>query len=233
MDSRTSDEYSTRRAASASLRPPWVCRRGEETVVPVKPLMLLGTRVTAYVIINADEHRRRAASGTVAVTDPALLDRLMDLPAATTVLDPVIWAEMADQPPGIVERGEDGASVTRRLENPLTIEDVVVEATVGKELRAVQDASLFAGFARRWAAAGRSRVPDSTILEAKLCGVGILNSCRQVLLSAEKPVALTMDGWSWLLPEMTYQRWLSQQSRDHAMGNPSPATDGASAAREE
>ena len=39
------------------------------------------------------------------------------------------------------------AHVTRRLESPLTITDVVVGA-VG-ELRAVQDASLFAGFARR------------------------------------------------------------------------------------
>jgi hypothetical protein len=55
--------------------------------------MLLGTRVTAYVIINADEHRRRAASGTVAVTDPALLDRhgpgKFDIPAQLMPTGPV------------------------------------------------------------------------------------------------------------------------------------------------
>lgn len=233
MNYPTSDEYSTHRTADASFQAPWVGRRGEETVVPVAPVILLGVRVTAYVIINAGEHRRRATSRILAVTDPALLDRLMDLPVATPVHDPVIWAEMADQPPGIVARGEDGASVTRRLDHPLTIEDVAVEATAGRELRAVQDVSLFAGFTRRWVAAARTRVPDSTILEAKLCGVGILDSRRKVLLPAEKPVALTMDGWSWLLQEKAYRRWLNRQSQDHATGNRSPATDGANAATAE
>lgn len=230
MNNRSSDEYNTPRAASASSWAPGICRHGEEAVEPVGPVMLLGTRVTAYVIINADEHRRRATSGTAAVTDPVLLDRLIDLPVAIPVLDPVIWAEMADQPPGIVERGDDAMSVTRRLEHPLTIEDVMVEAPAGRELRAVQDASLFAGFARRWVAAARGRVPESTILEAKLCGVGIVDSCRRVILPAEKPVALTVDEWSWLLREKAYRRWLSQQSRERAMGNSSLATDGSSAA---
>jgi len=177
--------------------------------VRVEAVTLLGVRVTAYVIINVAEHQRREAAGMAAVTDPALLDRLMDLPVATPVIDPVIWAEMADQPAGIIERSEDGTSVTRRLESPLMIEDVVVDAAAGRELRGVQDASLFAGFTRRWVAAARSRIPDTTLLEAKLCGVGILGSCRRVLLPAEKPVALTMDGWSWLLQEKAYRRWVS------------------------
>jgi hypothetical protein len=193
--------------------------------------MLLGVRVTAYVTINMPEHHRREGAGVVVVTDPALLDRLMDLPVATPVIDPVIWAEMADQGPGIIERREDGASVTRRLESPLLIEDVVVGAAAGRELSAVQDASLFAGFARRWVVPARSRIPDATILEAKLCGVGILDRCDRVLLSAEKPISLTMDGWSWLLQEKVYRRWLTRRSRDHATGNPSQATDGASAAQ--
>ena len=195
----------------------------------VEAVTLLGVRVTAHVIINVAEHQRRQAAGMAAVTDPALLDRLMDLPVATPVVDPVIWAEMADQPTGIIERSEDGMSVTRRLESPLIIEDVVVDATAGRELRAVQDASLFAGFTQRWVAAARSRIPDTTLLEAKLCGVGILDSCRRVLIPAEKPVALTMDGWSWLLQEKSYRRWVSRRSRAHATGRPSPATGGASA----
>jgi hypothetical protein len=193
--------------------------------------MLLGVRVTAYVIINMPEHQRREAAGIAAMTDPALLDRLMDLPVGTSVIDPVIWAEMTDQGPGIIERGEDGASVTRHLVSPLLIEDVLVGAAAGRELGAVQDASLFAGFARRWVEAARSRIPDTTILEAKLCGVGVLDRCGRVLLSAEKPVSLTMDGWSWLLQEKVYRRWLSRQSQDRAMGTLVRATDAASVAQ--
>ena len=192
---------------------------------------MLGVRVTAYSIINLAEHQRREAAGLGAVTDPALLDRLMDVPVATPVFDPVIWAEMADQLPGTIERGEDGATVTRRLESPLTIEDVVIGAAAGRELGAVQDASLFAGFARRWVAATRSRIPDATLLEAKLVGVGVLDRCGRVLLPAEKAVSLTMDGWSWLLQEKAYRRWLSRQPRGHALGSPAAATGGASAVR--
>ena len=218
-----------RNLAAASSPASWVSCRSGGTAVWVDAVTLLGVRVTAHVIINVAEDQRRQAAGMAAVTDPALLDRLMDLPVATSVVDPVIWAEMADQPTGIIERSEDGMSVTRYLESPLVIEAVVVNATAGRELRAVQDASLFAGFTRRWVAAARSRIPDATLLEAKLCGVGILDSCRRVLIPAEKPVALTMDGWSWLLQEKTYRRWVSRRSQAHATGSPSPATGGASA----
>jgi hypothetical protein len=108
--------------------------------------MLLGVRVTAYAIINIAEHQRRETAGMGAVINPALLDRLMDLPIGISVTDPVAWAEMADQPRGVAELHEDGARIIRRLEPPLTIADVIVDAATGKELRAVQDASLFAGF---------------------------------------------------------------------------------------
>jgi len=175
----------------------------------VPDVMLLGVRATAYVIINMPEHERRAAAGMTAVTNPALLDRLMDLPVDTSVVDPVIWAEMAEQGLGTIERGQDGVSITRRLTSPLLIEDVVVRATAGRELAAVQDASLFAGFARRWVAVARSHVADAAILEAKLCGVGVLDRCGRVMLSADKPVSPRMDGWSWLLQEKVYRRWLS------------------------
>jgi hypothetical protein len=191
--------------------------------------MLLGVRVTACAVINLAEHRRREAALMAAVLSPALLDRLMDLPAGIPVTDPVLWAQTAGQPPGILERGEDGASVTRRLESPLFIADVVVQAASGRELRAVQDASLFAGFTRRWVAAARSRVPGTAMLEAKLCGVGILDPGHRVLLAAEKPVAPTRDGWSWLLEEKAYRRWLSGPPRTGGTASPCPATDGASA----
>jgi hypothetical protein len=53
---------------------------------------LLGVRVTAYTVINLAEHRRREAALMAAVVRPALLDRLMDLPAGIAVIDPVLWA---------------------------------------------------------------------------------------------------------------------------------------------
>jgi hypothetical protein len=179
---------------------------------PLTPLqsaagvMLLGVRVTAHAAVNLAEHRRREAAGMGAVIDPALLDRLLDLPVGVPVIDPAGWAEIAGQEPGILERDVDGVSVTRRLESPLSIADVVVQTAAGRELRAVQDASLFAGFTRRWVAA--YRIPDAVLLEAKLCGVGILDAGYKVLLPAAKPVALTRDGWSWLLEEKVYRRWL-------------------------
>ena len=210
-------------SSPAPLGPP----EGGEPGVSVQ-VMLLGVRVTAYAIINIAEHRRRETAGMGAVTIPALLDRLMDLPIGIPVTDPVVWAELADQPGGVAEGDEDGARITRRLESPLTITDVVVGAVTGKELRAVQDASLFAGFARRWIAATPSRIPDAAMLEAKLCGVGIVDQRRRQLLAAEQPQGLTRDGWSWLLEEKAYRRWLTRQAGSYEQENPARATDGAS-----
>ena len=200
---------------------------GGEPGVPVG-VMLLGVRVTAYAIINIAEHQRRETAGMGAVIDPALLDRLMDLPIGMSVTDPVAWAEMADQPRAVAELHEDGARIIRRLESPLTIADVIVDAATGRELRAVQDASLFAGFTRRWIAATPSRIPDAAMLEAKLCGVGIIDRRRRQLLAAEKPQGLTRDGWSWLLEEKAYRRWLTRRAGSREQESPARATDGAS-----
>ncbi|HEY1915484.1 MAG TPA: hypothetical protein VGH27_07905 [Streptosporangiaceae bacterium] len=135
---------------------------------------MLGTRVTAHAILNTAEHERRSSAGLGAVTDPALLDRLMELPVTVPVADPMVWAEMQDQSSAVIDRDIDGETVTRLLEPPLTVYDIVVAATAGQELGAVQDASLFAGFTRRWVGMTKKHVPDSVMLEAKLCGVGVL-----------------------------------------------------------
>src|SRR5689334_11126836 len=200
---------------------------GGEPGGPVR-VMLLGVRVTAYAIINVAEHRRREMAGMGAVVNPGLLDRLMDLPMGIPVTDPVVWAEVADQSCGVIERHEDGARITRRLESPLTITDVVVDAATGKELRAVQDASLFAGFTRRWISVVSGRIPDTAVLEAKLCGVGIVDQRLRQLLAAEKPQGLTRDGWSWLLEEKTYRSWLSRRTGNREKESPARATDGSS-----
>jgi hypothetical protein len=209
---------------------PLAAADGGEPAVPVQ-VMLLGVRVTAYAIINIAEHRRRETAGLGTVINPALLERLMDLPTGIPVTDPVVWAEMADQPRGVAECHADSARVTRRLESPLTITDVVVDATMGKELRAVQDASLFAGFTRRWIAATPGRIPETAMLEAKLCGVGIIDQRRRQLLAADKPQGLTRDGWSWLLEEKAYRRWLTRRAGSREKESPAQATDGASDAR--
>ena len=221
MENLSWNEYLTGAAGSpdaATSRQAVAGAAGSATAVTcpqaVAGVMLLGVRVTAHAVINLAEHRRREAAGMGAVLDPALLDRLLDQPAGVRVIDPTRWAEMAGQPPGILERHDEDLSVTRRLESPLAIADVVVRCGAGRELRAVQDASLFAGFTRRWVvAAARDGVPDAALmeaalLEAKACGVGILDAGHRVLLAAEKPVALTRDGWSWLLEEKVYRRWL-------------------------
>ena len=219
-------------SSSASLASP--ASAGGEPGVAVR-VMLLGVRVTAYAIINVAEHRRRGIADIGAIINPALLDRLMDLPMGIPVSVPVVWAEMADQPGGAIERHEDGAQVTRRLESPLMITDVVVDGVSGKELRAVQDASLFAGFTRRWISVMPGRIPDAAVLEAKLCGVGIVDAGvvdqgRGQLLAAEKPEGLTRDGWSWLLEEKAYRGWLSRRAGNREKESPARATDGASEA---
>jgi hypothetical protein len=195
----------------------------------VEGVRLLGVEVTAHAVLNADEHERRRAAGLGAVTDPDLLDRLLDLLAAAPVADAAAWAELQAQPPGIAAFAADAGTVSRLLEPPLAIGEVTVRAPDSGELRAVQDASLFAGFTRRSVMAAQDFIPDSVMLEAKLCGVGIRDRHGMVMLAAEPPVRVIVDGWSWLLQEKTYSRWLSRQSGDRVLGSLFPATGAASA----
>jgi hypothetical protein len=219
-------DYSTQRPPAASVPVPrGACRHG--TAIQVESISLLGVRVTACAVLNDAEHDRRQAAGIKAITDPALLDRLLDLPHATLVADAAAWAELRLQPQGIVECGQVTGVLSRLLEPPLVILEVIVPAPDGRELGAVQEASMFAGFARRWAAVARERVPDPVMLEAKLAGVGIRTRQGTILIPAEDPACLTLDGWAWLLREKTYSRWLSRQSQEIAPGNPRPATGGA------
>jgi len=224
-------DYSTWRTLGSSPLSPRGPHGGRAGIV-VEGVWLLGVRVTAHAVLNVAEHGRRRAAGLGAVTDPDLLDRLLDLPASVPVADAAAWAEMQGQPPGIANCEEDAGTVSRLLEPPLAIGEVTVRAAGGRELRAVQDASLFAGFTRRSAMAARDFIPDSVMLEAKLCGVGIRDRCGMVMLAAEPPVRATVDGWSWLLQEKTYSRWLNQQSGDHVLASPFPATGAASATPE-
>lgn len=174
--------------------------RTEDDVIPVGPVNLLGTRVIAQVRLNRAEVGRRDASGVGPVTNPALLARLHDLPLKMPVHDPALWAETSGLPDGIVDRDDAMCTVVRLLEQPLVIDDVILRGERGRELRVVQDASLFASFARRWVQARRVAIPDTVILEAKLFGVGLVDLRGQVVLSADTTYA-------------HHHRWLDMAAR--------------------
>ena len=106
----------------------------------IGPVRLLGVPVTALARLNPGEHERRREIGLGPVTDPALLDRLLNLPAGLPVADPAAWAQALALPAGIVSRARDGRTVTRTLDFPLTVDAVVVPA-------------------RRRGCCGRSRTP--------------------------------------------------------------------------
>ena len=184
--------------------------RPRDLAVWVGPVNLLGVQVSARALLNSAEHERRSALGLGPVTDPALLDCLLALPTRRPAYDPVLWAETSALPGGIVDHGDDECTVTRLLEPSLVVDDVIVPGAHGRVLRAVQDASLFAGFTRRWVWLEGTAGPDTAVLEAKLCGVGLVSPHGRVILSAEPPTLTTADGWTWLLAEKTYRRWLRQ-----------------------
>ncbi len=198
--------------------------------VTIESVDLLGVRVSARAVLNVPEHQRRRSCGIAAVTDPALLDRLLELPAGCPVADPVIWAETSDQPLGVITRGDDGQTVTRTLQPALTIEHVTVAALRGRELRAVQDASTFASFTPRWVALDTAEAPVATLLEAKLCGVGLIAGAGQISLPAERPAGAVIDGWVWLLWEKAYRRWLSERAVARETETRAQATGAARAA---
>jgi hypothetical protein len=185
--------------------------------------------VTARAVLNRGEHERRRLLGIAAFTDPDLLGRLLELPVGRSVLDPVVWAETAGQPAGVVVRGDDGHTVKRLLEPALLVDEVIVPVPRGREARAIQDASLFASFTSRWVTVDAHDVPDATVMEAKLCGVGLIDREGQVIIPAEPPTSGAVDGWAWLLWEKTYRRWLKEQSPAHETASQVPATGEASA----
>jgi hypothetical protein len=186
---------------------------------------LLGVRVDVRAILDVAEHARRQSAGLTAVTDPGLLDRLLEVPAGQLVADPALWAETACQPAGVVTRGDDGFTVTRRLEPALVITDVIVPASMSRPEKAIQRASLFAGFAARWARVA-PKPRESTVLEARLYGVGLVDEDGAVILAAEQPDTAA-DGWTWLLGEKAYRRWLTGCPRDDERASRVPATGAA------
>ena len=127
------------------------------------------------------------------VTDPALLDRLLGLPIGYPYRDLAMWAETSAAAPGIVDRGADGCTVTRLLEPPLVVHDLIVPAPRGWELGAVQDARLFASFTRRWAQAHEAAIPDTAVL--KRSSAGWACRPRMVASSCQPSRSVGNSGW--------------------------------------
>jgi hypothetical protein len=195
------------RTTPPALPPARAAAPGLDRIV-VGPVRLLGVVVTACAVLDLAEHGRREALGLGPVTSPELLAWLLALPSgdlAGLPGDPFL-------PEGLVQPAGDGRAAARLLQPPLIVDDVVVAAAPGRELRAVQEASLFAGFTARWVAA-RDRVPVTAMLEAKLLGVGLVSPGAGVLLPAEPPVPRMLDEWAWLQAEKTYRRWLRERGQ--------------------
>jgi hypothetical protein len=197
--------------------------------VRIRGANLLTVAVTVVAVIDAREHDRRRLSGSGAFTDPALLNLLLGLPLGMAVTDPVAWAETSDQPESVIARDPGSVTVTRHLRPPLLIEDVIITSVAGRELRAVHDASLFARYARRWVAAASGRVSEAVVLEAKICGVGIVDRSGAVVLDAEPPRSAVLDAWDWMLREKAYRRWISRPSQAGATASLARATGEATA----
>ncbi len=193
---------------------------GHDTDVVVERVCLLGTEVDAHMALCGVEHERRTSAALAAVTDPAVLDRLLDLPLDAAVADPIVWSETADQPVSVVERDGDGTTVTRRLQPPLTLRGVTAWAATGREASTVRRVAAFAGFVPRWVGLATSAIAEDTVLEARLLGVGLVTHGGHVLLEAEEQLGMTFDGWAWMLREKVYRRWLLTPGTGSWEGDP-------------
>jgi len=61
---------------------------------------------------------------------------------------------------------------------------------------------------------GGHRVPkvaETVLLEAMLCGVGLMEAAGQVFLDAGAPIEPITDGWTWTMREKAYRRMLWQR----------------------
>lgn len=65
-----------------------------DLAVAVEPVRLLGVQLTALAFVDGPEHQRHSAFGLAQVTDPALLDRLLRLPARRSACDPVLGPKL-------------------------------------------------------------------------------------------------------------------------------------------
>lgn len=175
--------------------------------IRVPRMLLLGVHVQeVHARLDPTEHERRTRVALGPITNPGLLDRLLDLPVGIPAADPIAWTELAFQPTGIVERADDGCTVTRLIHPPLRINEVV--AGRGRTLKAVQDASMFADYAPRWVSTNTGSVSDAVALEAHLYGVGVRTDAGTVLVHPEKRTATPIDRWSWIAQEDVYARWI-------------------------
>lgn len=176
----------------------------------VRHVTLLGTQVAAVATLDLDEHNRRRELRLGGVTDPLLLDSLINLSGPQPAEDHPELTDVERTRNGIVEWRDDG-TIVRILRPVASLEAVVLRARHGHELAAVQAASLFAAYTYRWVEVPVDGIQDVVEMEAKVCGVGLVDASHGVVVEAEPPVDWRFDQWLWMLQEKVYERWLTEQ----------------------
>lgn len=156
----------------------------------------------AMLTVRPDEaeHRRRRQAGLGAITSPAILDLLMQLPVGFPV--PVGALAVRDQrllrrlPAGVVHidyvHGR-AAHVTRLAVKPAVVDIAVVEGRVNAET--MGRATGFAPFCRRQIVTP-VRPPAERLTEADFWGVGVAYRGEMLVAPAPwRPQRYTAAGW--------------------------------------
>jgi hypothetical protein len=168
-----------------------------------------GRLVDAVFRVDAAEHQRRLLHGLRAVHSPRLLRQLADLPRGVLVNDPVLRADTALLPDGVVEWSADG--IGRLLEPPVVLDAVVVPALGPARTRHVWIADRFAPYARRFVVTGEPRVDAATLVAASVRGVGLVTRLPEpeVVTVAAPASGRAEPGKGWLLAEQAYGAWIA------------------------
>jgi len=169
---------------------------------------LLGRSVLIRLHVNEHEAARREAAGTGALTDISLLQILAALPAWV----PFPWSGLSRReqrilrsaPPGVLERA--GGTARRLVVPAANVESVTVEARSGAAGLAA--ASAYAPYCRRTAAIPTADADDeTTLLDAKLYGVGIAVRQSGQYLQVVEPAPFTQRRWTWASWLFHEQAW--------------------------
>lgn len=172
-------------------------------------------RGDAVVAVNTAEHDRRAAVGLGAVTNLALLDRLLCLPLGQWVrrvdLTDRERVELRRAPDGVVEVSDTGL---RRVFAPAAAVPLVIVAA-GSWRSGLRRTAAFAGYASRVLVLhGRHRQLGSKLWEADFFGVGVWRATAtgvEQLVAPEPWRQMYVKPAGWAFRERAYEQWLRHQ----------------------
>ncbi|MCU1588877.1 MAG: hypothetical protein JWP11_133 [Frankiales bacterium] len=177
--------------------------------------VLAGAVASAVVVLDREEHGRRAACGLGAVASLPLLDALMCLPYGVRVpavdLGDRVAEELRSAPSGCVEWLLGPEPVVRRVVVPAAdVMAVVVESAGWAD--GLRRAAAFAPVAPRVVLVDRARLPADRLWEADAAGTGVWardsdGSVREVVAPAAF-VRRYVKPAGWRFRERAYGAWL-------------------------